>query len=62
MALFLHPKANVAEAAIHAYDHGARLETKDGVIKVERGRDPVQYRKALKVQALQRAAALFTKG
>jgi hypothetical protein len=54
--LYLHPETNVADAAIHAYENGARLDTKAGRVAVVQGRDQFQYAKALRVKALQRLA------
>lgn len=60
--LYLHPTTNIADAAIHAYDHGARLVTKAGRVAVVQGRDYKQVEKAKKVKALQAIASALSNG
>ena len=60
--LYLHPNASVADAAIHAYQYGARLVTKAGRVAVVEGRNQDQYEKAKKVKALQAIASELRSG
>ena len=60
--LYVHPKANIADAAIHAHEFGAHLASNGGRVYVARGRDPRQYEKAKKVKALQAIASELRSG
>ena len=54
--LYLHPKMDIADAAIAAYDNGEHLTGPAGVVAFAAGRDVKQFDKALRVKALARLA------
>ena len=60
--LYLHPTTDVADAAIHAFEHGAHLVSSAGRVAVHHGRDVRQYEKAKKVKALQAIASALSNG
>ena len=52
----LHPKTNIAEAAITAYRRGLHLKGGLGKVTLAPGRDETQYGRALKTRALEQLA------
>ncbi len=57
MTLYLHPTTDVADAAIHAFENGAHVASRNGRAAVVEGRNFEQYAKALKIKALRRVEA-----
>lgn len=52
----LHPKTNIADAAITAYGRELHLKGGLGKVTLAPGRDETQYARALKTKALEQLA------